>query len=50
MSATLAAFLVFAGMFGALLAGMPLGFAMVGAGSLGCIFFIDLGAALSLLG
>ncbi len=50
MNATLATFLVFGGMFAALLAGMPLGFAMVGAGFLGCIFFIDLGAALSLLG
>ena len=37
-------------MFAFLLAGMPLGFAMVGAGFLGCIFFIDMGAALSLLG
>jgi tripartite ATP-independent transporter DctM subunit len=50
VSATLAALIVFGGMFAALLAGMPLGFAMVGAGFLGCVFFIDLGAALALLG
>lgn len=50
MSATLVALLVFASMFAFLLAGMPLGFAMVGAGFVGCIFFIDWGAALHLLG
>jgi len=33
-------------MFAFLLAGMPLGFAMVGAGFIGCIFFIDFNAAL----
>ena len=37
-------------MFALVLIGMPIGFAMVGAGFLGCIFFIDLGAALALLG
>ena len=50
VSATLATLLVFAGMFAFLLAGMPLGFAMVAAGFVGCLFFIDFGAGLSLLG
>jgi C4-dicarboxylate transporter DctM subunit len=50
VNATLATLLVFAGMFALLLAGMPLGFAMVAAGFIGCLFFIDFGAGLSLLG
>ena len=50
MDPTTTAILIFCLLFALLAAGMPIGFAMAGAGFLGSLLLIDLDAALSLLG
>ncbi len=50
MEPTVAAIVIMGLLFALLAIGMPIGFAMAGAGFLGSLLMIDLGAALSLLG